>query len=205
MLTTTVKYLDATEAIEVAHSGAAFVDLRTVTAYLEVHIPGSLALLYERGPGMAVRARDCLPLELPLVLLDLGELDIPHAAASLRGKGFSVVGALEDGINQWVSSGHASASTDAIEAFDPPPGTLLDVDDPGAPRVDGAKRIPIETLWPRVAELHRNDRVVIAAGYGVRAALAVGILERAGHEDIAFWKMVDPARSPAPGRARKRR
>jgi hypothetical protein len=36
--------------------------------------------------------------------------------------------------------------------------------------------------------LRDTDGIVIASGYGVRAALAVGILEHAGLEKLAFWK-----------------
>ncbi len=49
-------------------------------------------------------------------------------------------------------------------------------------------QIPIELLWSRVAEVPRSDPVVLAAGYGVRAALAVGILEREGFDRIVFWR-----------------
>ena len=94
LATRTLRRLPFEEALAAVDTGAAFVDLRPTDAYLEVHIPASLALLYERGPGMASRARDCLPLDLPLVLVDLGELDYVHAAASLRGKGFTVLGSI---------------------------------------------------------------------------------------------------------------
>ncbi len=186
-VTTTLKYIGIDEAAAVVDSGGAFVDLRPTASYLELHIPGSIALLYEFGPGMATRARDCLPLDLPLVLMDLGVGEVVHAAASLRGKGFAVVGAVEDAINEWIGRGKRTASTEVLRSGEPPVGTLLDVGDPGATSVEGAQRIPVEVLWQRVHDV-RGSRINVIAGYGVRAALAVGILERAGHHDISFWE-----------------
>lgn len=168
--------------------GAVFVDLRRVSAYLDVHVPGSIELLYEFGPGMASRARDCVPLDVPFVLLDLGEADVFNAAASLRGKGFAVLGRIEDGINAWAAARGSPASTETATSAEPPPGSVLHVGDHGSPRPEGAQHIPIEKLWERAGEVDISAPIVVAAGSGVRAALAVGILERAGAEQIIFWK-----------------
>ena len=53
--------LEFVDALASRDEGAAFVDLRPTDDYLEVHIPGSLSLVYEFGPGMAARARDWAP------------------------------------------------------------------------------------------------------------------------------------------------
>lgn len=194
LVTSQPQSLGAQEAFAAADDGALLVDLRAVDPYLEVHIPGSILLVYEAGPGMASRARDCLPLDVPIVLLDLGAGDVDDAAASLRGKGFAVIGKVDDGINQWARLRGAPVSTEVVRGNQPPRHAaaeselkILDVGDPGAGTIQGATHIPIELLWRRVDEVHAA-RVVIASGYGVRAALAVGILERAGIKDIVFWK-----------------
>jgi rhodanese-related sulfurtransferase len=184
---TTLKTLTVDDAWARVDAGAAFTDLRPIADYLDVHIPGSLALLYEFGPGMAVRARDCLPLDLPLILLSDATADMANAAAALRGKGFSVLGCVDDGLNAWAATRGAPASTDIVRGERPPTGTLLDVSDPGARAPEDAQRIPIETLWNRASEAGDADPVVIVAGYGVRAALAVGMLERAGRREIVVW------------------
>jgi len=173
-------YEDAAAAVD---RGAAFVDLRPIESYLEVHIRGSIALLYEFGPGMASRARDCLPLSLPLVLLDLGHGDLTNAAESLRGKGFTVLGQVDDGINKWAAAGGSPVST---ETGGRGQGCVLDVGDPGAHPGEGALRIPVEVLWDRASELDEDETITVVSGYGVRAALAVGILEWFGH-DVAVW------------------
>ncbi|HEX2058266.1 MAG TPA: hypothetical protein VHI71_07845 [Actinomycetota bacterium] len=186
-VTTTLKRLTFDQALEVVDMGGALVDLRPTQAYLDAHVPGSLDVVYESGPGMSTRARDCLPLEIPYVLLDLGHGDLVGAAAALRGRGFSVVGSVDDALNQWAGKGRRIASTDVVSGH-PPEGTLLHVADPGAAAPEGAVTIPADDLWPRCGELDRSRRVVVVAGWGVRAGLAVGILERNGFDDVVFWR-----------------
>jgi len=186
--TTVLRHLELDEAVGLVEGGAAFADLRPSSEYLDVHIPGSLALVYEYGPGMAARARDCLPLSLPLVLLGGADTNLPNAAAALRGKGFTVLGHAPNGPNAWGESRRPLASTEVISAAHPPEGVLLDVGDPGAAPVDGAVRIPIERLWTRVGDVGHGSPVVVAAGYAVRAGLAVGMLERASHDTVVLWK-----------------
>jgi len=189
MLTQTPKSMSFSAAMGYVHKGAAFLDLRPVDDYLDVHIPESLSLLYEFGPGMPSRARDCIPLEVPLVLLDLGTGDMGNAAASLRGKGFDVVGKIDDGINEWSKWHGTPASTEIHQGPAPADGAILHVGDPGTGAIEGdVIPIPIERLWSRVGEISGRERVYVAAGYGPRAALAVGILERAGIDDVVFWK-----------------
>jgi rhodanese-related sulfurtransferase len=182
---TTLRSIDIDDALRLVDSGAAFLDLRDVDGYLDVHIPGSINVLYEFGPGFNSRARDCIPLDVPLILLDLGVGDLLNAAPALRGKGFDVLGKVDDGINKWVSTRGNPASTEVVTEK-PENATVLHVNDPGAQADDADLTIPIEELWGRTGELG-TGRIVVVAGVGVRAAIAVGILERAGH-DAVFWK-----------------
>ncbi|MDQ3784261.1 MAG: rhodanese-like domain-containing protein [Actinomycetota bacterium] len=167
--------------------GAAFIDLRPVTAYLESHIPGSLALVYEFGPGLSGRARDCLPLNLRLMLLDPGDVDIGNAAAALRGKGFTVVGSVPGALEAWPETRGALGSTETVGGDGTPSGQVLDVGDPGAAAPQDAMSIPVERLYQRAGELEGVSPVTVAAGHGVRAALAVGVLEQHQVEKIQLW------------------
>lgn len=176
-------------ALQHVDSGAAFLDLRDVDSYLDVHIPGSINVLYEFGPGFNSRARDCIPLDVPLILLDLGVGDLLNAAAALRGKGFDVLGKVDDAINKWASKRGIPASTEIV-LEKPENVSVLHVNDPGAPVVEAGLTIPIEELWGRTGEIG-TGRVAVVAGAGVRAAIAVGILERTGH-DVVFWKTRRP-------------
>lgn len=180
---TTPKKLTLEDGLAAVEAGAAFIDLRDAGDYLDAHIRGSLALGFEFGPGMASRARDCLPLDLPLVLLEDPGSDVAHAAAALRGKGFAVVGAIGDGLGAWGRRFGHPASTERVTRV-PDGATALDVLDPGANTPEDARRIPLEVLWPRTKEL-RGEPIVVVAGFGIRAALAVGILEHAGARDVS--------------------
>ena len=182
---TTLKDLSFDEAKHFVEDGAAFIDLRPAPAYLDVHIPGSLALVFEFGPGLASRARDCLPLDLPLVLLEEEGVDSAHVAASLRGKGFDVIGSVRDGLTEWGRVHGPPRSTEVVTEV-PGGATVLDVGDAGGLPPEDATRIPVEQLWIRTSEV--NGPVVVVGGFGVRAALAVGILEFAGSEDVGFLK-----------------
>ncbi|HEX2240308.1 MAG TPA: rhodanese-like domain-containing protein [Actinomycetota bacterium] len=185
-MTVPLRVISLSDAL--AHEDAALLDLRPVDEYLDLHIPGSLALGYESGPGMAGRARDCLPLDVPLVLLEDQRAEMLNATAALRGKGFTVLGVVQEALASWGSLRGVPASTDVYEGEEPPPGTVLDVGDPGVRIVEGALRVPVEKLWAEAAGLDASGRYVIVAGYGVRAGLAVGILERAGLRELVFWR-----------------
>ncbi len=190
-VTSTLRELGTDEARAAYEDGAALVDLRPVDDYLAGHVRESLSLAYERGPGFAGRARDCLPLDLSLILIDDGVGDTVHAAASLRGKGYDVIGIVR---RSDLSSRWPSASTETITGEGSPEGFLLDVGDPGTRSVpEAATRIPVDRLWAVAEEIRDEARVVVMAGKGVRAALAVGILEGAGIPQIAFWKTTDRA------------
>jgi rhodanese-related sulfurtransferase len=183
---TTLKTLPLDEALKRVDEGAVLIDLRPTGPYLEVHIPGSICLLYEFGPGMAARARDCLPLDLPLILIDAEDIDMANAAAALRGKGFRVLGRVLDAVNAWAGSGRAPASTEVATGEPAPEGQVLDVGDPGARPPPEALRVPVDRLWSRTDELGERAPVVVVSGFGVRAALALGVLERAGRE-VVLW------------------
>lgn len=159
--------------------GALLVDLRPVDDYLTGHAKGSVSLIFEDGPGFGGRARDLLPLQAPLVLIDDGVGSVDHAAAMLRAKGFDIAGYIRD------SQETIQTPQPEVKEFQ---GILLDVKDPGAVIPEGATVIPVEWLWARAGDLDSTADVGVLAGWGVRAATAVGILERLGFERISFLR-----------------
>jgi rhodanese-related sulfurtransferase len=184
---TTLKTIDFDTAARLVDEGAAFVDLRATDDYLARHIPGSIPLLYEAGPGMPSRARDCLPLDLPLILLDAPRVDMANAAAGLRGKGFSVLGMAPDALERWRAERGGLAAT-GMPPAPPDVDVALDVGDPGARPPEGTLRLPVENLWKELDKLEGVGRIVVISGVGVRAALAVGMLERAGVKKVQIWR-----------------
>ena len=97
----TLRSLTVARARELLAGDALAIDLRPIGDYLAGHIHGSIPLLFEAGPGLGGRARDLLPLDARLVLLDDDVSPVERAADSFRGKGFDVVGALAGGVNAW--------------------------------------------------------------------------------------------------------
>jgi len=184
---TTVRQLDLAEAEHHVAAGSVYVDLRKVPDYLDAHVPGSICLQYEFGPGLPGRARDCIPLDVPLILLGDGSCDPAEVAAALRGKGSGVTGFVEDGLRAWGNAHGTVASTEVVASHAPPPGVVLSVGDPGSVLVEGATFIPLDSLWNRLDDVPEGP-VVVTAGKGVRAAMAVGMLERAGRTEITFWR-----------------
>jgi rhodanese-related sulfurtransferase len=98
-----------------------------------------------------------------------------------------VEGVLDGGLRAWAEAHGTPASTDVLEGDAAAGGTILHVNDPGAVAPEGALRIPIEHLWREADKIPFDSPAVIVAGHGLRAAMAVGILERAGVDELTFW------------------
>ena len=192
-----LRSLTAARARELLAGDALAIDLRPVGEYLAGHIHGSIPLLYEAGPGLGGRARDLLPLEARLVLLDDGVSPVERAADSFRGKGFDVVGVLTGGVRAWADP---LVTTPVIQLADTPDVlALINVSDPGTVLPPGqgvGASIPVERLWDKAGELGRNWDLGILAGYGVRAAAAVGILETLGFTRLTFVRTRRPGERP---------
>lgn len=187
MTTTTLRALTPERVSHLLRSEGLAIDLRAPADYLGAHLPGSIPLLFEAGPGLGGRARDLLPLDARLVLLEDATSPLDKAADALRGKGFEVVGYLPGGIGAWKEP-VAGTAVIALEntAHDM---ALVDVADPGT-QVNVAwrtpLRIPAEQLWGRAGELDPTVGLGVLAGWGVRAAAAIGILEHMGFTKLTY-------------------
>jgi rhodanese-related sulfurtransferase len=165
--------------------GGLLIDLRPIDDYLDRHVRGSVPLLYEAGPGLGGRARDLLPLDARLLLLQDADSPLEDAAASFRGKGFDVVGLIEGGVSAWPFSEVTSTPSVSADQWQEN-YELINVVDPGTIRSGPSLFIPVETLWTRTSELDPTFRYGVLAGWGVRAAAAVGILEKLGFTRLTF-------------------
>jgi rhodanese-related sulfurtransferase len=184
---TSLRSLTVERVRQVLREGGLAIDLRPADAYLDHHVPASIPLLFEAGPGLGSRARDLLPLDAPLILLEDGASDLDRAADSFRGKGFEVVGYRPGGVDSWPGEPTATPQTTLADAA--PDLPLLHVADPGTlvPVERGTLlTIPAERLWDRAGDLDRVSALGILAGWGVRAASAVGILEKLGFTKLTF-------------------
>ena len=194
---TTLRNLAPDRVRQILDDGGLGIDLRPTDDYLARHAPGTIPLLYEAGPGLGGRARDLLPLDSRLVLLDDGVSPLDKAADSFHGKGFEVVGYLAGGVDAWPESPVRTPQTPLGEA--PVELVLIDVADPGT-RVPAERsalaKIPAERLWDRAAELHPTWAIGVLAGWGVWAAAAVGILEKLGFRKVTFVRTRRPGEKP---------
>ncbi len=176
-----MKTLDPARVREILASGGLLIDTRAVDEYLASHVDASISIMFEAGPGFGGRARDLLPLEASLVLLTDPQTPLDEAAAMLRGKGLDVAG-FADG------TGLETRSTPTAEGS--PNGLVfVDVRDPGTrppTTTNSALVIPVEHLWTDAGELDKAAHIGLLAGWGVRAATAIGILERLGFAHLTF-------------------
>lgn len=182
----TLKAADS-EAID---RGALPLDLRPFEAWLADHLLGSVSLIFEDGPGFGGRARDMLPLDSRLVLIDDDEADLDSAAAMLRGKGFSVDGYLP------ASADLPRGRTETTGLEEAGGLRLINVADPGAIAPRDVPVMPVETIWTRAVEIEKQKPVGVLAGWGVRAATAVGIFERLGFRRVVFVRTRERGSKP---------
>lgn len=182
----------AAEAAEKLLVEGLAIDLRPVDEYLERHLHASISILWEQGPGFATRARDLMPLNARLLLLEDSKSPLDEAAAQLRGKGFDVEGYIASDDIRTLGKMISSRPVSIDDA-----GSLLlfDVGDPGVSYQGRAVKIPTEFLWAR-QDLDLSRRIGVLAGFGVRAASAVGILERLGAKEVTFIRTLPQGTLP---------
>lgn len=163
---------------------ALLIDLRAPDDYLQMHLRGSVCLVFEEGPGFSGRCRDLIPLDRKLILVDDDSSPLDMAAAMLRSRGFDVIGSTPE-VRHW--SAEWASHTEIFDLEDLPRGRArIDVGDPGVRAPEGTRVIPVELLWSAAADLDRNGAVAILGGWGVRAAAAVGILESLGFSKVCY-------------------
>lgn len=187
----TVRRIAAEAAEKLLAEGLA-IDLRPVDEYLERHLRASISILWEQGPGFGTRARDLMPLNARLLLLEDSRSPLDEAASRLRGKGFDVEGYIA---SDDIQSLGKMISSRPISIEDAGSLLLLDVGDPGVSYQGRAVKIPTELLWEN-KNIDLSRRVGVLAGFGVRAASAVGILERLGAREVTFIRTLPQGTLP---------
>jgi hydroxyacylglutathione hydrolase len=170
---------------EAVSRGAQVIDVRSIEAYAEAHVPGTLAI--PAGPHCAVYAGWVTPWESELVLVSdsADELEVVErelASIGIEGVDTAVVDVAAAGTSPLRRTDWAG-----FTAEPPGPGAVVvDVRRPDewcAGHLPTSRNIPVHELPHRLEEIPRREVWVhCAAGY--RASVAAGILDRDGRDVV---------------------
>ena len=168
---------------------AVVVDVRSVSAFLGAHLPGSLCLpvaMIGSFAGWLLATDD----DLLLVAEDADQA--ATAARRLARMGFdSVHGFLAPSLTAWAAAGCSFGSLPVVDAetvhsrIGTPPAEwrLLDVrsrSEVAAHRIGAARHVYLGELPQQLDRLDPTLAYTVMCGSGTRAAIAAGVLRRAG-------------------------
>lgn len=166
--------------------GAHVVDVRSAAVYAAGHIAGTLSVPV--GPQCAVYAGWVTPWGAELVLVSDSDDALDQLVAELGSIGIERVGTAvldEPGSAGWTGL----RRTDWVGYLNDPPApgsVLIDVRRPAewcAGHLSGARNIPVHELPHRLDEIPMGE-VWVHCDAGYRAAVAAGILDRAGRDVV---------------------
>jgi glyoxylase-like metal-dependent hydrolase (beta-lactamase superfamily II) len=182
--------LDAAEFAERRRS-AVVVDARSMGAYAEGHIPGSLNNTlrdaYAVWLGWLVRE------DAELLFVAEDDADIPALVQESMLVGFERFGGwLHGGVSAWEASGRPIARIDLVEAQAAKRHLMdgaaaLDVREQSeydAGHLPGALHVPLGRLDEELARVPADRPLVVYCGHGERSSSAISLLEAAGRRDL---------------------
>jgi hydroxyacylglutathione hydrolase len=164
-------------------------DVRSVEAFSEAHVPCSLHIA--AGPSFSMWAGWLVDAEKPIVLVTDGGDDAAVRVALARVGLDEVMGHLDGGVAGWAESGLALAATPrrSAEDVERSVGTLvLDVrndQERGHGSIPGSVHVMLGDLPGALARLPRDRDVVTVCESGLRASIAASLLECAGFARVS--------------------
>jgi rhodanese-related sulfurtransferase/glyoxylase-like metal-dependent hydrolase (beta-lactamase superfamily II) len=187
--------LSVYEAIPYFQRGAALLDVRPKSAYVEQHVPGSVNLVAD--DQLSNRVGFVLPPDVPIVLLVEDQATVRRVVLSLARVGYeNVVGYLAQGIEGWISAGLPVTSGDVEDISAPHLHQMLnngnglvlvDVREPWEYRqghIPQALSIPLGDLARRVDELDTSKPVALVCATGNRSQSAAALLGQKGFAKV---------------------
>ncbi|MBK9386865.1 MAG: MBL fold metallo-hydrolase [Planctomycetes bacterium] len=183
-----LRELDLEDFLAAQRAGAIAIDTRDAEAYARGHLLESVNL--GLGGSYATWAGTLIPPEAELLLLTergeeresalrLGRIGYDRVRGVLRG-GFASLAARGELVR---ASGRIDPAPLRAELAGAQPPVFLDVrtarelaEEP----IAGALGIPLDELEARLAEVPRNESLVVTCRGGYRSSIAIGILERHG-------------------------
>ncbi len=186
----------ATDEFLAAAGRATVLDVRSASAYLGAHLPGSIAIpehMIASFAGWFFAPDD----ELALVAEDADQAG--RAAIALARIGYDrIAGFLAPSLAGWAAAGQAFGSlnvvdTDAVKGrveSAPDDWQLLDVrddDEVEEGRVPGARHAYVGELPQALKEFDRGLRYTVMCGSGSRATVAASVMRREGFEHVDLY------------------
>ncbi|MFI5283159.1 MAG: rhodanese-like domain-containing protein [Candidatus Dormibacterales bacterium] len=181
--------LTAADVRRLMQEGAAVVDIRRGRDYDRAHIPGS----YSVGLDGPVSAWVGWLIERDRIIVLAGGTDSQHheAQRQLLRIGFDdIAGALDGGMDAWLSAGHELSSFETVDVEDmaewilsAEPMTVIDARDEhewAAGHVLGAVHMYVPDIPHRATEIPAEAPVAVHCASGYRAGIAASLLEQAG-------------------------
>ena len=175
---------------------ATLLDVRSISAFLGAHLPGSLSLPTQMISAFAGWLLDA---DEDLVLVADGPAEAEAAARHLARIGYDgVCGYLAPSLPAWAAAGGAFSSLPVVDATAvrkrlqdrPDRWRLLDVrgeDEFRATRIPGSRNIYVGGLPDRIDALDRNESYTVMCGSGVRATIAASVLLKAGFSEVDLF------------------
>lgn len=185
-----------TEGMKAALPDSVPVDVRSTSAFLGAHLPGSLSLpvgMISAFAGWILNYDD----ELVLIADDVEEAE--SAARHLGRIGFDrVVGYLAPSLPSWAAAGQAFSTLPVISADEVKERKeqsledwiLLDVrgqDEVAAMQIDGAQHIYVGALPAEATKLPKDKRYTVMCASGARATVAASVLLRHGFHPVDLF------------------
>lgn len=193
----TPKSLAIQDAIPYFQQGAAMLDLRNKSAYVQKHVPGSVHL--EVDDQLSNRIGFVLPSDVPIILLLEDKNHYQRVIYSLARVGYeNIIGYLSDNIDTWEVLGLPVTSGDVqdirpnelkvlLETNNDRLLTIIDVREPWEYQqghIPGAQLMPLGEFRVKVQELDTTQPIAVVCATGARSQTAAALLGRQGFTTV---------------------
>lgn len=184
--------IDPQTLAEKMKDGAQILDTRSPEAFGGGHIPGSISLWRDGIPSFAGWV---LSYDHPVVIVDDCPDGLDSAIRRLVRLGYDTIGwYLSGGFAAWARSGREIRRLEAWsaamlrEALEKERFILLDVRDRKNREtmgfIMGSRHIYVGEVLPRLAEIPRNQKIVVYCDAGFKGSLAASLLLAAGFDHV---------------------
>ena len=164
---------------------ATLLDVRSVAAYAEGHVPGSLHIA--AGPSLSLWAGWLLDATSGTLLVTENG-DEPEVRMALARVGLDdVAGHLEGGFAAWAAMGFAVEKTSQARSGDLEGAVVLDVRNTAERShgsIPGSVHVALGDLPDAIGALPKGREIITVCESGLRASIAASLLERAGFRHV---------------------